>query len=406
MRLFPVVDDVAEEMSLSHKTILLFLISGILFFVSPSFAQETACFGGTCPPPTLSLSKSIPPLETAMPSAEALAAGQKASTGSSFIYGSSNIFGESETGANTETADEFDFDSLTNPNNPTYKANMLAKKAREKRSEYSELKKINGKEDGIGHVIPPPEVEALQYINESRAGIAPTITDDPVNREIVIDMRKDAQKEAALSYGARGGLAKRNYQIMERMKGFDQVLDSVFNFRLLLATTASGLLIEPPIIKESIDAMVIINGGNEAAVADKVFDINKKAKIVSAPRDWRHYLVQSWSVVPPPPRVLWPKNKGEQADWSTWIKQGWNAGFEQAEQMFELNVNQLVADYTGMVRYRMLLAQGMISEPYSLHEDRGITSDENQMRVGDRALKITGPSQFLTGAELWKPADR
>jgi len=404
MRLFPVVDDdVAEEMSLSYKTSLLFLVVGVLFFAPPSFAQETACFGGVCPP-VLSMS----PVETVAPSAEALAAGQEAFSGDSFTYGSQGVFGKSRIEPSTETSpsDEFDFDSLINPNNPTYKANRLAEKAREKRSEYSELKKINGKEDGIGHEIPPPEVETLQYINEARAGISPAITDDPVNKEIAIDMRKDAQKEAALSYGARGGLAKRNYQIMERMRGFDQVLDRVFNFRSLLAATASGLLIEPPIIKESVDAMVIINGGSEAAVADKVFDINKKAKIVSAPRDWRHYLVQSWSVVPPPPRVLWPKNKGEQADWSLWIKQGWNAGFEQAEQMFELNVNQLVADYTGMVRYKMLLAQGMISEPYSLHEDRGITSDKNQMRVGDRALKITGPSQFLTGAELWKPADR
>jgi defect-in-organelle-trafficking protein DotC len=54
----------------------------------------------------------------------------------------------------------------------------------------------------------------------------------------------------------------------------------------------------------------------------------------------------------------------------------------------------------------MLLAQGMISEPYAMHEDRGVTGDNNQMRVGDSALRITGPSKFLTKAELWKPADR
>ena len=110
--------------------------------------------------------------------------------------------------------------------------------------------------------------------------------------------------------------------------------------------------------------------------------------------------------IAPPPRVLWPKNPQEQVEWDGWVRQGWDAGYAQGEQMFEANLNQLVADYTGMVRYRMLLTQGKISQPYTLHEDRGVTGDRQQMRVGDRALRITGPSQFLTGANLWKPADR
>ena len=95
---------------------------------------------------------------------------------------------------------------------------------------------------------------------------------------------ENAQKEAALSYGARGGLAHRNYEIMQRMHGFEATLDKVFNFRLLLVNTPSGLLIEPPIVRESLDSMVITQGGNEAAVADRILDINKQAKIVSAPR--------------------------------------------------------------------------------------------------------------------------
>jgi defect-in-organelle-trafficking protein DotC len=296
--------------------------------------------------------------------------------------------------------------SAKDPNSPLYKANKLADEAQTQRDGSKALAKGAADSTGIDDVPPPPEIEALQQINTARAGMSPDIVDDPINKEIALDMRRDAQKEAALSYGARGGLAKRNYQIMERMKGFDTVLDKVFNFRALLIKTASGLLIEPPIVKESIDALVIDASGDEAAVADKVFDINKKAKIVSAPRDWRQYLIQTWSDVPPPPHVLWPKNKQEQADWSTWVAQGWEAGSEQAEQIFESNVNRLVAEYNGMVRYRMLLAQGMISAPYAMHEDRGVTGDKNQMRVGDRAVRITGPSQFLTGAELWKPADR
>ena len=101
----------------------------------------------------------------------------------------------------------------------------------------------------------------------------------------------------------------------------------------------------------------------------------------------------------------------ERAEWRLVIHGG--AGVILRENMtpereaaFEAGLNQLTADYNGMVRYRMLLAQGKISQPYALHEDRGVTGGHNEMRVGDRALRITGPSQFLTGGELWKPADR
>jgi len=308
---------------------------------------------------------------------------------------------------NNKTQPAFELGDVNDPNSHAYKVNKLATQAQQERDQEAGLGQMQGLSDNatLDQQTPPPDVQALQQVNQTQAGKT-SISDDPVNKQISLDMRKAAQKEAALSYGARGGLAKRNFQIMERMQGFDKVLDRVFDFRALLIKAPSGLLIEPPIIKESVNAVVVTNNGDEAAVADKVFDINKKAKIVTAPRDWRQYLIQSWSLVPPPPRVLWPKNAMEQADWSTWVSQGWLAGTAQADEIFEANVNQLTADYNGMVRYRMLLAQDMISAPYAMHEDRGVTGNTSQMRVGDRAVRITGPSQFLTKAELWKPADQ
>jgi defect in organelle trafficking protein DotC len=135
--------------------------------------------------------------------------------------------------------------------------------------------------------------------------------------------------------------------------------------------------------------------------------ISHQAKIVTAPRDWRSYLLMDYETeITPPPRVLWPKNPDEQLEWNSWVKEGWQAGYEQGDEIFNTGVAQMVSDYRGMVRYRMLLAQGKISQPYALHEDRGVTGGRDEMRVGDRALRITGPSQFLTGADLWKPADR
>jgi hypothetical protein len=63
-------------------------------------------------------------------------------------------------------------------------------------------------------------------------------------------------------------------------------------------------------------------------------------------------------------------------------------------------------DFVGMSRYRELLAQGMISPPYALHEDYGVTGGGAEMRVGDRGLTITGPSALISRSDRWTTAPR
>lgn len=302
------------------------------------------------------------------------------------------------------TMSQAELDSLlADHDSPQYKANQLAEKAKADRALFG-MPRVVKEPNPLDEMPVPPPVEKLQDINKSEGQ---NVSDDLITKKMSVDMRRDSQREAALSYGARGGLAKRSYEVAEEMRAYDATLDKVFNFRALLIRAPSGLLIEPPMIRESLDATVITEGGNEAAVADQILKINKQAKIVTAPRDWRQYLEMDYAtVIAPPPKILWPKNAKEQASWNGWVKQGWKEGYEQGEQIFEANLAQMVADYSGMVRYRMLLAEGKVSQPYALQEDRGVTGGRNEMRVGDRALRITGPSQFLTGADLWKPADR
>jgi defect-in-organelle-trafficking protein DotC len=306
------------------------------------------------------------------------------------------------------TQDELD-ELLKDSDSPQAKADRLADKHKHQR----DLEKNLAADAGDEALPPAPQdLEDLQGLGLGKTAKALNDVDDDniIKAEglSAIDLRRDAQKEAALSFGARGGLAKSNFEIMEKLQGFETTLDQVFDFRALLIKAPSGMLIEPPIVRESVDSLIVTQNGNEAAVADRIYDINKQSKIVTAPRDWRQYLIQSWvSSVPKPPRLLWPKNAKERADWNRWVAAGWRAGAAQASEMFESNLARLVAEYSGMVRYRTLLTQGMISQPYALHEDRGVTGTKTVMRVGDRALRITGPSQFLmTGSDLWKPADR
>ncbi len=249
-----------------------------------------------------------------------------------------------------------------------------------------------------GGPSPPPPI--MKDLQEQATGEA--VKSDQLGLQI----RAQALREAALSYGARGGLAHRTFEIQRRLAEYDTSLTKAFNFRRLLIAAPSGLLIEPPIVSEAQKATLIASGGQAAAVADRVYRINRIARIVSASRDWHLYLERDWGKVEPPPGILLPRDDPERAEWRQWIKQGWDAGVAQAEEIFEADLDRMTNDFVGMVRYRELLAQGMISSPYALGEDRGVTGGGSEMRIGDRGVTITGPSALISRSGQWTPAAR
>jgi len=252
--------------------------------------------------------------------------------------------------------------------------------------------------DVLPEASPPPPT--LQELLEQKKGI------DGKPDVMGLQIRGDAVREAALSYGARGGLAHRTFEIQRRLAEYDASLGHLFDFSRLLLPAQSGLLVEPPIVSEAQRAVIVNGGGQEAAVADRVFRINRVARIVTAARNWRLYMERDWGVVDPPPGLLLPRDGEERDAWRKYVKEGWDAGVQQAEEIFEADLDRMTNDFVGMVRYRELLAQGMISPPYALHQDRGVTGGGSEMRVGDRGLTITGPSSLIPKSEKWTTAPR
>jgi defect in organelle trafficking protein DotC len=244
----------------------------------------------------------------------------------------------------------------------------------------------------------------LSELIDKTANIKPL--DDLADSLSDSEIRLDALKQAALSYGARGGLAKRTEEIRKGMEDKSSTLDQIYDFKRLLIPAPSGLLIEPPIISEGEDATLIESGGQSAAVADRIYNINRNARIVSTARNWRAYLEREWGEVELPPQVLFPQTPEERAVWVEYLTMGWNEGVKQADEIFQADLNNLVSDYTGMIRYRKLLAQGIVSAPYALQVDRGVTGGGDEMRIGDRAVQITGPSQLMTEGFEWQPVSR
>jgi len=244
----------------------------------------------------------------------------------------------------------------------------------------------------------PRKMEELQEI--------PGYVESEVTDKMPWDIRREALEEAALSFGARGGLAQRSFEIRQELDGRATSMDKVFDFRQLLIAAPSGFMLEPPIISESLNSLLIENDGQSAAVADAIYQIHENVKIVSAPRNWRTYLERGWPEVEDPPEILRPKNEEERMIWRQKVKEGWKEGYAQGDEVFVEDLNRLVADFDGMIRYRKLLAQGMVSPPFAQQVDSGVTGEANLMRVGDRAVVIKETPQLISGSKEWQPASR
>lgn len=255
--------------------------------------------------------------------------------------------------------------------------------------------------DARSEIAIPETREQLEEIEGYKGG-----KDNDSDKEMPFDIRKDALKEAALSYGARGGLAWRSYEVNKQIDDRATYMDKVYDFRQLLIAAPSGFMIEPPIISESLRALLIEGDGQKAAVSDAIYRINENVKIVSAPRNWRNYLERTWGPVEKPPEILRPKDAKERAEWRINIKKGWDEGLEQADEIFAQDLNRLQMEFSGMVRYRQLLAQGMVSPPFAQQIDRGVTGETATMRIGDRAVVITGVPELITESQRWQPANR
>jgi defect-in-organelle-trafficking protein DotC len=212
-------------------------------------------------------------------------------------------------------------------------------------------------------------------------------------------IRMDAVRDTAMSLGARTALAWRGEQINKMLASQADHLNAVFNFGgLVLADN-----IIPPVLLESRNALSIDSPQN-IRVSDRTYQILKQAQFISTPPTWREYLLMDQTRPEEPDMSLLPSTDQEKAAWRQGIAKGWEDGLKQADQIYDENLARLKRDYQGMVRYRMLLAQNMVSAPQVAQRDLGITGGGESLAVNDRILTIKALPSLKANSESWKPS--
>ncbi len=211
-------------------------------------------------------------------------------------------------------------------------------------------------------------------------------------------IRQEALQETALSIGAQGGLACRARQINCVLNQTSKSLDRIFNFNLMMLPHN----IVPPVLEEGRSVLNLADCQN-IRIADRIYKIIKQACFVTTPPSWRDYLWLNYEAPDVPFGSMLPKNAAECAIWKCYSAMGWKKGIDQANSIYAANIARLKRDFQGMVLYRTLLSQHMISPPYVARTDLGVTGDCSNLRINDQVLRITALPCLETNSRCWKP---
>ena len=220
----------------------------------------------------------------------------------------------------------------------------------------------------------------------------------PAGTDTVNTIKQQALRETAMTLGAQGALAWQAEHINNALESESTYLDHIFNFNLLLINNN----VLPPVLVES-DQTLNLADDNTIRLANKTFELVAPARLITAPPTWRTYLWLNFKKPSLPHHSLLPTNQAESIIWNQYLREGWQRGLQQADSIFSSNLARLKRDYVGMVLYRKLLAQHMVSAPFIAKADLGITGDSHQIRIDDQIIRITGNSELQPDAKKWQP---
>ncbi len=215
-------------------------------------------------------------------------------------------------------------------------------------------------------------------------------------------LRAPAMRDAALAYGAQGGLASISVEINRNLKDRASELSHTYDFSRLVIKGPDGAMVLPPVISEARDTWEAQDEGKALRVADKYYEIISQSRFTPTAPLWHSYLIRQYALPKPPPDALLPKDDAERKYWATYVKLGWDMGANQARDIFQSDLRRLERDFTGMVRYKQLLDQKLVSAPVIADTNLGVTGSDTKMRVNDRAVRITQDPKLNLDARTWR----
>lgn len=211
----------------------------------------------------------------------------------------------------------------------------------------------------------------------------------------VTNLRQNSLKEAAYTFGVQSGAAWRQQASFHFLETQQLSLNRIFDFSPLLL---AGKVV-PPIILDGGSSFAV--EGTSARSVQRKYIIAEQPRMVSQAPNWREYLLVPFETITQPHKAILPKNSAEQKVWNAEIDRGFAEGVRHADYVFQLNLNRLVRDLRGIIRFHNLQRQNIVSMPRVTEGDMGIILDGNELSIGETVFRVNEVE--FQKAVTWKP---
>ncbi len=218
--------------------------------------------------------------------------------------------------------------------------------------------------------------------------------------EAVSSIRANALRETAMAVGAQIGRNEQAKKLQKLLDSYSERLDNIYRFGPLFLK--SGVL--PPVIDESQNA-VTQETPDVIRFADHIYKIEKPERFVTTIPSWRNYLYVGLNVISTENQIqplLKPYTETERNIWKEAVRKGWEAGRDQANEIFNINLARLEREYEGMLRYKILYTKSMVTSPVVNSLFRATAGNGKEMSVNDRIYRITGKSKLNLNSKQWR----
>lgn len=203
--------------------------------------------------------------------------------------------------------------------------------------------------------------------------------------------RDKVLEETAKAYGFQAGFRYQYEEILGQVERHRDKFSKIFDFRRLLIDDK----VLPPVIRASGRA-VKLESDTLATEVEAQYQIISQAKIVLKPPSFEDYLLAETEVLKVSPWIK-PKNKLEIERWKKTVEIGFKAGAEYAEEFFSEAMDKLISDYRGILQFKLLAKEGLVSVPILATGELGIQVGENRLALGQKIFRITLPASFIKG---------
>ena len=237
-------------------------------------------------------------------------------------------------------------------------------------------------------VSAPPAATSLDDLSNSDSGFYDGAREQGEEGGI----RQRTLAEGARGVGIRGGYADEARRINDALeRQFAGRLDRRFAFGTLMLR---GGTVAPPVVT-IMTSVEETSGDTFLYTSVGAYEIVKDARVAIKTPTWREYLTLPVTE-PTPPEGLSPKTSDEKDLWRASVKEGWQRGIQEAREEFIASLDRLIRDYDGMVRYRDLQSQGILSAPTVTNRRTGYraTADGRRAFVDETAIRITVMPKF------------